>query len=248
MINAKASGRKHADDSGAVTGKATAGQVRLTPVPGTRAWGAEVYLPEGLMVIDIDGPNGAWDEINRKLSWWSTGDAPVSLGYRVTGMPGTYTVRGEANFDGTGMPLSGLDAVRIVETPEFGDQETEGEREVRPVTEAEEAPPAGSVVVPDLINKNREEALAVLEGLVWHCQQETVKRPKTRYPAATCLRTEVDAGAEVTYDIHRPVRKSSRLRAGRYAGCRISGRSAVAERAPLCVAVVSCYRKGPLVI
>ncbi len=215
VINAKASGRKHADDSGAVTGKATAGQVRLTPVPGTRAWGAEVYLPEGLMVIDIDGPNGAWDEINRKLSWWSTGDAPVSLGYRVTGMPGTYTVRGEANFDGTGMPLSGLDAVRIVETPEFGDQETEGEREVRPVTEAEEAPPAGSVVVPDLMNKNREEALAVLEGLglVIRIQEENSKTAKDtvirQQPASG---TEVDAGAEVTLTI-------STGRSGSLLGC-----------------------------
>jgi len=92
---------------------AAEGGFTITPVPGTRAWGVEVYLPEGLAPVNIIGTNGAWDAANRKLSWWGTGNAPVVLGYHVAGQPGAYVLSGEANFDGAPQPPFAVGTVDI---------------------------------------------------------------------------------------------------------------------------------------
>jgi hypothetical protein len=72
----------------------------VTPATGTSAWGVEESIPAGLSPSSITGPNGNWNETTRKITWYSTGDSSVSLGYVVSGAAGTYTVSGVANFDG----------------------------------------------------------------------------------------------------------------------------------------------------
>ncbi len=192
--------------------KVIAGSVNLTPPPGTRVWGAELYVPDELIVVDIEGANGAWDELNRKLSWWGIGDAPAVLGYHVYGMPGSYTLEGKANFDGDQSTLSGVEEVQIDDTqgtgtggpePESAGQ-TAREGEFEGENEPDAETPVGMIVVPNIISKSENEALVLLEGLGLKVlvRKEDGKVAKDevirQHPAAG---TTVDTGAEVTITV-----------------------------------------------
>lgn len=96
--------------------------IEVEPATDTAAWGVEEYIPAGLTVSNITGANGAWDAVNRKVSWWSTGNVVTSLGYSVSGQPGTYTLNGAANFDGVNIPLTGNTEIIV---PDPCDNDTE---------------------------------------------------------------------------------------------------------------------------
>ena len=66
----------------------------VTPAGGTTVWGVEEYVPPALTATDITGSNGAWDTVNRKVSWWGTGEMSTVLGYQVEGADGSYTMQG----------------------------------------------------------------------------------------------------------------------------------------------------------
>ena len=78
----------------------TSVSIVVTPAAGTSAWGLEETMPAGLTPSGITGPNGSWNATTRKITWYSTGAAAATLGYTVSGTPGTYTLSGVANFDG----------------------------------------------------------------------------------------------------------------------------------------------------
>ena len=92
---------------------ATIVSIQITPPAGTAVWGVEEHLPEGLAVATITGPNGVWDAVNRKLSWWNTGDAAATLTYNVAGISGTYELSGTANFDGAAVNITGDMEMRL---------------------------------------------------------------------------------------------------------------------------------------
>ena len=168
VLDVKVSGPKMlsgtSESQASVTGSFT-----ITPSTGTKAWGAELYLPEGLAPLDVIGTNGTWDEINRKLSWWGTGNAPVVLGYEVAGLPGTYVLSGEANFDGIPAPLIGVETVEFVGAREDETASAEGENADAPVitNPGDDTAPASGEGTGD------EETTALSDSL----ESETEKTP-----------------------------------------------------------------------
>jgi len=85
----------------------TAVTITVTPPAGTAAWGFEETIPDGLTPANLSGPNANWNATSRKITWYNTGAAVVTLGYTVSGAVGTYTLTGLANFDGSDSPVSG---------------------------------------------------------------------------------------------------------------------------------------------
>lgn len=82
--------------------------INVTPPEGTAVWGvAENTIPGGLQVVNITGSYGAWDSINRRISWWAMGDSPNTLSYEVRGPNGSYVISGEVSFDGPTEPITG---------------------------------------------------------------------------------------------------------------------------------------------
>ena len=118
----------------------------VAPPMGATVWGVEEYVPEGLIVSEITGPNGLWDGTNRKISWWSTGQSVAELGYLISGPAGVYLLAGVANFDGADLPITGDASVTISGE---GEDECEGPG-VRVITETDVvitiAPPPGTTV------------------------------------------------------------------------------------------------------
>ncbi|MEI8197844.1 MAG: hypothetical protein WCI73_18265, partial [Phycisphaerae bacterium] len=91
--------------------------VAVTPVAGTRAWGVEETLPDGLTPADLTGPNANWNASARKLSWYATGAAGATLSYTVSGGLGSYTLSGTADFDGTATGVAGPAQIVIAVHP-----------------------------------------------------------------------------------------------------------------------------------
>lgn len=86
----------------------TSATITVTPSAGTSAWGVDETLPPGLTPYNLTGPNANWNAGARKISWYGTGASPATLGYCVSGAAGTYTVSGQANFDGgADVPVTG---------------------------------------------------------------------------------------------------------------------------------------------
>lgn len=101
----------------------------VTPAAGATVWGLEEYIPSGLTVMEIKGSNGTWDAVNRKISWWSTGDTPATSSYQVAGEDGSYAMQGAANIDGVDVAITGDDKVLLGNVSGEGEQSTEGENE-----------------------------------------------------------------------------------------------------------------------
>ena len=92
--------------------------IQITPCAGTLAWGVEEYIPANLTVSNIMGPNWAWDELKRRISWFALGDQSTVLGYEISGEIGTYSVEGMASFDGeTNVSITGQNEIVITPTP-----------------------------------------------------------------------------------------------------------------------------------
>jgi len=91
--------------------------VITAPTAGVSVWGAEDYIPTGLEYVDgsVTGSNGAYDEGNRKVSWWGLGTSmPATVGYQVTGPDGTYVITGgQVSFDGPTQLITGDDTIII---------------------------------------------------------------------------------------------------------------------------------------
>lgn len=101
----------------------------VMPAGGATVWGVEEYIPSELTATEITGSNGAWDTVNRKVSWWGTGDVPVVLGYQVEGADGSYTMQGAANVDGATVDITGDSAVQLGSVSQEGETVSEGEGE-----------------------------------------------------------------------------------------------------------------------
>ncbi|NLX12618.1 MAG: fibronectin type III domain-containing protein [Phycisphaerales bacterium] len=84
--------------------------IAVTPPVGTSAWGYEEIMPAGLTPANIAGPNGNWNAATRKITWYSTGAAAVTLTYTVNGPAGVYTLDGTVNFDGQDNPVTAEDS------------------------------------------------------------------------------------------------------------------------------------------
>ncbi len=83
--------------------------IKGTPKTGVSAWGMEEAPPANWSVSNIsDG--GAWDATNKKIKWFFLNDQPITTTYQATppsGEKGTKTFSGIANFDGTGVSITG---------------------------------------------------------------------------------------------------------------------------------------------
>ena len=101
----------------------------VMPTSGATVWGVEEYVPSELTATGITGSNGAWDTVNRKVSWWGTGDVPVVLGYQVEGADGSYLMQGAANVDGATVDITGDSAVQLGSVSQEGELVSEGEGE-----------------------------------------------------------------------------------------------------------------------
>lgn len=128
----------------------------VMPTSGATVWGVEEYVPSELTTTEITGSNSAWDGVNRKISWWGTGDMPVVLGYQVEGADGSYTMQGAANVDGATVDITGDSAVQLGNVSQEGETVSEGEGETvvedegeLPVRAEGEAPVEGETSLTD---------------------------------------------------------------------------------------------------
>lgn len=128
----------------------------VAPASGASVWGVEEQIPDGLNVLDITGANAAWNEESRKLTWWGTGNEPVTLGYTVSGASGAYALDGIANVDGISVSIQGdgeivfkADEEQVIPDPDEPMSSDEGEQAPAEEGEAvdENTPDDGEVVL-----------------------------------------------------------------------------------------------------
>ncbi|OQB30622.1 MAG: Serine/threonine-protein kinase StkP [Candidatus Hydrogenedentes bacterium ADurb.Bin179] len=155
----------------------------ITLPEGTESWTLEETIPAGLDVFNITGPNGAWDSVNRKITWSGSvvslakADGPV-VGYEVNGPAGIYVVSGVVAFDGATQAVTGDDTfvITALEGEPVEGEPVEGEPVEGEPVEGEpvegEPPVEGEVValvaVPAISGMTLEEAEAAIAaaGLV----------------------------------------------------------------------------------
>ncbi len=85
----------------------------VTPESGTRAWGLEEEVPEGVQITSVSH-SGTWDVLHRKIKWAFFDADARALSYSFIGEAGaTVTVAGCSSFDGSENTVGGTTVLAV---------------------------------------------------------------------------------------------------------------------------------------